>query len=71
MTEISNLGVSNMSKTSVLQNLPHVVIVGAGFGGLQAARSYVVGYRSRVFVFFKWAWEYLTYDRAVRLITRQ
>lgn len=30
----------------------------------------LVGFRNRVFVFFKWAWEYFFYEKAVRLITK-
>ena len=31
----------------------------------------LVGFRNRVVVFINWAWEYVTYDRAVRLIERK
>ena len=44
--------------------LPSAVIVGAGFGGLRVAR----GFRNRMLVLVHWAWNYFTYDRAVRLI---
>ncbi|MDU2065350.1 MAG: NAD(P)/FAD-dependent oxidoreductase [Sporomusaceae bacterium] len=30
----------------------------------------LMGFRNRVFVFFKWAWDYVFYDRAVRIITK-
>jgi NADH:ubiquinone reductase (H+-translocating) len=32
---------------------------------------YLVGFRSRVFVFLSWSWSYLTYARGARLITGQ
>ncbi len=31
----------------------------------------LTGFRNRVIVFFQWAWAYFTYQRSVRLITRQ
>ncbi|MDP2482385.1 MAG: NAD(P)/FAD-dependent oxidoreductase [Candidatus Palauibacterales bacterium] len=30
----------------------------------------LVGFRNRVFVFFEWMWQYLTYQRGARIITR-
>jgi NADH dehydrogenase len=30
---------------------------------------FLVGFRNRVFVFFQWAWSFLSYDRGARLIT--
>ncbi len=55
---------------------PSVVMVGAGFGGLRVARGlsrapvWLIGFRNRMLVLVNWAWNYLTYDRAVRLIRR-
>lgn len=31
----------------------------------------LAGFRNRVFVFWKWFWDYVFYDRAVRLITKE
>jgi NADH dehydrogenase len=30
----------------------------------------LIGFRNRVFVFFKWAWDYFFYEKSVRLITK-
>jgi NADH dehydrogenase len=30
----------------------------------------LIGFRNRLVVLINWAWDYLLYDRAVRLITR-
>lgn len=75
---------------------PRVVIIGGGFGGLNAAKSlgslpvdvtlidkpnfhlfqlvlhllYLVTYRSRVIVAIQWAFQYATFNRGARLITR-
>ena len=46
------------------------------FGGLAAWAAwlavhifYLIGFRNRVFVFFSWAWSYLTFGRRARIIT--
>ncbi len=46
------------------------------FGGLAAWVAwlaihifYLIGFRNRVFVFFSWAWSYLTFRRGARIIT--
>lgn len=31
----------------------------------------LIGFRNRLFVFWKWFWDYIFYDRAVRLITKE
>ncbi len=55
---------------------PSMVMVGAGFGGLWVARGssrapvWLIGFRNRMLVLVNWAGNYLTYDRAVRLIRR-
>ena len=30
----------------------------------------LIGFRNRVFIFFKWAWDYFFYEKSVRLITK-
>ncbi len=30
----------------------------------------LIGFRNRVFIFFKWAWDYVFYEKSVRLITK-
>jgi len=45
----------------VSQGVSRVVIVGVGFGGLWAARA-LAG------VLLNWAWNYIFFERAVRLI---
>jgi len=63
-----------LEKTS-LKKRPRVAIIGAGFGGLWAARALakasadvVVIDRNRVMVLINWAWDYLLYERAVRYV---
>jgi NADH dehydrogenase len=31
----------------------------------------LVGFRNRIFVFWRWFWDYIFFDRSVRLITRE
>jgi len=47
---------------------PHVVIAGGGFGGTHAAHA-LRHAPACVQVFATWIWSYLTYDRAVRVLT--
>lgn len=55
----------------------HVVIIGAGFGGLSAAKELantafdvaLIGFRNRLVVAMNWAWNYVTFQRGTRLIT--
>ncbi|MEX1288727.1 MAG: NAD(P)/FAD-dependent oxidoreductase, partial [Acidimicrobiia bacterium] len=50
---------------------------GLRFGGFVAWLAwlvvhifYLIGFRNRVFVFLSWSWNYLTFRRGARLITR-
>lgn len=58
---------------------PRVVIVGAGFAGLYAARvlrsapvdvTVIDRTNHRLSVLLQWGYAYFTYERGVRLITR-
>ena len=42
----------------------------AWFGWMFLHLMWLVGFRNRVIVFVNWMWNYLTYQRAIRLITR-
>jgi NADH dehydrogenase len=53
-------------------NLPHLQLTGfLGWLFWSAAHIYfLIGLRSRFVVAFSWAWQYLTFQRGARLITR-
>ena len=58
-----------------------MVVVGGGFGGLNAARALAGqpvrvtlldrrNHHNRFLVLFEWAWAYVSWQRGARLITR-
>jgi NADH dehydrogenase FAD-containing subunit len=50
-----------------MSEISRVVIIGGGFGGLEAARA--LKRANRLLVLVQWAWNYATWNRAARLIT--
>jgi hypothetical protein len=51
-----------------MSNNPHVVIVGAVFGGLSVHLTLLSGMRNRIETLWNWGWSSLTHDRAARVI---
>jgi NADH dehydrogenase len=63
---------ATIGRARAVADLPRVSFSGwlAWVAWLTIHIFYLIGFRNRVFVFFSWAWHYVTFRRGARLITR-
>ena len=62
---------ATIGRRSAVAELPLGIRLGGTLGWLSwlgLHLVYLMGFRNRVTVFVNWAWNYLTYDRASRLL---